>query len=212
LETAVELFINGHKTGFNPNLATQNVLFFTIDDDTPTDETASSKLRLVTLGGAAEMDFEVVSLFKEFELVVYHEGTNWSDDFLADGWQNWSWGTNFLIGTDEVVKTGNTSWKVIFDENGVGLQLGAGSTDLSDFEFIELSIFPSDKSTSVTIVMNGDWGNGFPISLNPAQWNNVVIPLSYFGSPATMDNLIMQETSWNGQNDIVIYIDEFGFN
>ncbi len=212
LKSAIALYVNGHQTGFNTNHITEGSLFFSVDDDTPTDETATNKIRLETLGGVAEMDFRVVSLLKEFELVVYHEGTNWSDDFLADGWQNWSWGTNFLIGSDEVVKTGDTSWKVTYDENWVGLQLGGGSTDLSGFEVIELSIFPSDKSTAVNIVLNGDWGNPYTVNFNAASWNEITIPLSHFGSPGTMETFIMQEASNNGQNDIVLYIDEFGFN
>ncbi|MCF4101173.1 hypothetical protein L1I30_05815 [Gillisia sp. M10.2A] len=146
-----------------------------------------------------------------FKYTIYGEGL--SEEFdVTNGFDYWGWNNANDWMNTEVVKSGDFSHKATFGGNWEGIQYGGGSLDLSEYEVINVSIYGGENSAKVNLVLNGGWDSAYALDLVEGAWTNFVIPLSAFGSPASLTEIVFQESSGNGLSPIVIYIDDFGFN
>ncbi|GAA4813321.1 hypothetical protein GCM10023330_21230 [Litoribaculum gwangyangense] len=91
-----------------------------------------------------------------------------------------------------------------------GFQLGGTNIDLSAYSVVKFSIYCED-ATSFRLVMNEEWGNGYYFNPTPGQWNHYTVPLNdtLLNGSTTYTQFVIQE---QGLNDVVVFIDDIGFN
>ena len=80
--------------------------------------------------------------------------------------------------------------------------------DLADKQAVKVSIYGGNAINMVKLVLNGNYDAGAVITINQGEWNDFTIPLSQLGSPATLNEIVIQEFS--GAAPSVIYIDDLG--
>lgn len=100
--TLKNIYFNDFDTYFNSTLVTDNVIFVTIDKETPYDEDAIHKLRIVTKYGETEYDFTIappVPSLKSFQPVNAADG----EEFTIYG--------NYYV--NPVVKVGGTEATIV---------------------------------------------------------------------------------------------------
>lgn len=153
-----------------------------------------------------------------FKFTIYGED-NLSTEFNDLLWQNWSWNASNDFANTEQAKSGLTSWKAVFIEGYSGIQFGfgdgTGPMDLSEYNVINVSIYGGQNATQIGFVINQNWGAPYQLAITANEWNNFVIPLSDIGSPQTLSHFVFQETGGgaiSADNELIIYIDDFGFN
>jgi hypothetical protein len=138
-----------------------------------------------------------------FRFVVYDDALN--SMFWAGGW-----GGTADYNSTEVVKRGTKSIKVNYAGGwGSPIQIGGGTLDLSTYVAIKISIYggPGTNFNKVKLTINGSASNGQELILREGQWTDFTIPLNTLGSPATLNEIWVQEFSGVGG---VIYVDDFG--
>lgn len=153
-----------------------------------------------TSGGTTQAD----AVFG-FAFVLY-------DDALAPGWWVGGWG-----GTDDFesigqVKRGTYAIERNYDGGYGGFQIGNGGApiDLDGFTAVKVSIYGGSGIADVKIVINGNFDNGYIITIPEGEWIDLTIPFDQIGSPTgTLNEFVIQEFS--GSVPSVIYIDDLGF-
>jgi len=135
------------------------------------------------------------------------------EDALENGWVNYSYNTTVdpaettyvLRGTYGITAT-YTSGYGIFSLAGAG---GAVSTTgLTQFKF---SIYggTGTNGRSVAVILNNDYSYVQYVTIAEGAWTNVSLPLSDFGTPGSINQIMIQEA--NGVVETV-YLDDIGFN
>lgn len=155
-----------------------------------------AKIFVETLGGTAES----ASSFG-FKFLVY-------DDVLAPGWWVGGWGGTQNFESTTNVKRGTYAIKRV-TEAWSGFQIGNGGAviPMDDFNALKVSIFATTAG-KVLVVLNGNYGAGKEVTLVAGQYNDITIPISELGDPATLTEIVIQEFS-GGPN--LLYIDDLGF-
>ncbi|PHQ31004.1 hypothetical protein CJ305_01915 [Leeuwenhoekiella nanhaiensis] len=138
-----------------------------------------------------------------FKFVVY-------DDALAQSWWIGGWSGSEDFESTERVKRGDFSIKRTYEGGYSGFQIGNGGAtiDLADKQAVKVSIYGGEGINDVKLVLNGNYDAGAVITINQGEWNDFTIPLSQLGSPATLNEIVIQEFS--GAAPSVIYIDDLG--
>ena len=138
-----------------------------------------------------------------FKFVVY-------DDALAQSWWIGGWSGSEDFESTERVKRGDFSIKRTYEGGYSGFQIGNGGAiiDLADKQAVKVSIYGGNAINMVKLVLNGNYDGGAILTINQGEWNDFTIPLSQLGSPATLNEIVIQEFS--GAAPSVIYIDDLG--
>ncbi len=138
-----------------------------------------------------------------FKFVVY-------DDVLAEGWWVGGWDGTQDFESTEQVKRGDYSVKRTYIGGYSGFQIGNGGAtiDLADKEAVKVSIFAGENAVRVKLVLNSNYDGGKVIDLVSGEWNDITVPLSELGDPATLTEIVIQEFA--GSVPAVVYIDDLG--
>jgi hypothetical protein len=127
-------------------------------------------------------------------------------DSLASGWANWSWDSTINLAAASPVHAGSASISGQFNAEWAGFYLHAASVDTTGYDTLRFWIHGgSTGGQKVAVGLNF---NGTTVALAPQAntWSQVSIPLSDLGSPATINDLVWQDTSGGGQP--VFYLDD----
>ena len=134
------------------------------------------------------------------------------DDELAPGWWVGGWGgTQDFEGTAQV-KRGAYAIERNYDGGYGGFQIGNGGApiELEGFSAVKVSIYGGPGIVDVKIVINGNFDNGYVITIPEGEWIDLTIPFDQIGSPTgTLNEFVIQEFS--GSVPSLIYIDDLGF-
>jgi hypothetical protein len=146
-----------------------------------------------------------------FKSIVY-------DDALASGWGNYD-GYNSVRDYRNALhpKRGLYAISTIFQNAYGALQIGYGGATLNvsslGLTALKLSIY-GDPATihagdRVQVVINGNYGSAFLITLTPGAYTDYTIPLSSLGSPTTITEFVIQ--AYGLAVPSTIYVDDIGF-
>jgi hypothetical protein len=170
------------------------------------------RLRIFSAGlsprvAGAIIIFAVISLFAAGnatadDLVIY-------SDSLASGWANWSWDTTVNLANPSPVHAGTHSISVKYNKGWAALYLHtASAVDTSEYEKLAFWIHGGASGTrQLNVVVNG--ADSYAITAPAGTWTQYVIPLSEFGSPASINDLYWQDTTTSSQP--VFYLDDISF-
>ena len=102
-------------------------------------------------------------------------------------------------------------------DNGYGaLQLGYGGATINvasaGLNAIKLSIYGGTgfkTGDRVQVVVNGNYGQAYPIEVKPGVYTDYTIKLSDLGSPATISEIVLQTLGVAAPG--TFYVDDLGF-
>jgi len=201
--TLNKIYFNNFETYFNPTYVTDNVVFVTIDKDTPT-ELENEAITFVTDYGTGEFPFNVSApLLPELNFILF-------DDLLQPEWWIGGWGGTQDFENPDPVKEGVRSIKRVTDPWS-GFQVGRWGNpipNLGDYEKILLFVYPENDGR-VNVAINGDYGvPNAQINVTAGEWNLISIPLpSNIGGSDTLNEFVIQEASGISN---VLYFDYIG--
>ncbi|MFI1770888.1 IPT/TIG domain-containing protein [Thalassobellus citreus] len=157
-----------------------------------------STLTVNTEGGSSES----ADFYGGIIYTIYDEGLNTS------AWWEGSWGGATDLQSTENPFRGTYS---IRKEAGAwsALQVGTWTTvNVADYILIQFEFY-SEAAGTINIVLNGDWGNPYPINVIGGEWQTISAPLSDVSKgKEKIEAIVIQEASGN---NTVHYIDDFGF-
>lgn len=136
-----------------------------------------------------------------FKFIVY-------DEALAPGWWVGGWGGTQEFDNTEVVKRGTYAIKRTTDAwSGFQIGNGGATIDLANgYAAIKVSI-QATTTGKVLLAINGNYDGGKTLDVVAGEWIDFTIPFSELGSPATLNEIVIQEFSGAGN---VLYIDDLG--
>jgi len=136
---------------------------------------------------------------------IYTEGLN-------SEMQNWGWGGSDDFYSTTAAKSGNYSYKRAYEGGWTGVQLHHGTLDLTQFTHAKFSVYGGPGTTGKLIQFTINWGASVQIEVTEGEWVDYTIPLSDIGSPAVLDNFILQDNANSSPGaPYLIYLDDIGF-
>ncbi|HTL07285.1 MAG TPA: IPT/TIG domain-containing protein [Chitinophagaceae bacterium] len=131
-------------------------------------------------------------------------------DALQNGFQDWSYTDIHDFSSTAIVRQGNNSIKAVYGTNGYqGLTFHAGTAaSTAGYTKLELSVFGTAGTggKNLNIVLNGDYGTTYPLTIAEGEWKTVSFALSAIGNPASISEIVLQSAGWSG----TIYVDHVG--
>ncbi|MEM9686164.1 MAG: IPT/TIG domain-containing protein [Bacteroidota bacterium] len=134
------------------------------------------------------------------------------DDQLAPGWWVGGWGGTQDFESTTQVKRGEYAIERNYDGGYGGFQIGNGGApiQLEEFSAVKVSIYGGPGIVDIKIVINGNFDDGFVITIPEGEWIDLTIPFDQLGNPSgTLNEVVIQEFS--GSVPSLIYIDDLGF-
>jgi hypothetical protein len=138
------------------------------------------------------------------------------DEALRDGWGNWGWSKEVDYSSLEQKKKGLSSAKVTYTDAWGGFQLHAPGDlglDLTGYSSMKISIFTTatgdNKDIKLWVNEQGSTKGEKTLTLKGGTFTTFQIPLSELGNPASISDIVIQN---QGTAELVMYIDDFGFN
>lgn len=182
-ENAPEAFI------VNPNIGASNATIHEIDNVLVPDSEATALGYPLPASGAAVYGYE-----------IYDDALN--SAFWIGGW------TSPDFANTEQVKSGIYSIKVNYQGDD-GFQIGGANEDLTQYSTVNASLY-SPNGTSVTFILNEQWGNGQTVNIPAGQWTNVSIPITNISNGTTsLTQFVIRDASLSANT---LYIDEVGLD
>lgn len=133
------------------------------------------------------------------------------DDALKSGfgkWGGWGGGSTDLDNTEKV-RDGEKSMKIEFTNSWGGqAQIGGGNLSTSGATDFVLSVFggPGTNGKKLNVVAKGGSNEQQEITVVEGEWTEYKLPLTGYGSPATITEFFLQEQGWAG----IIWVDFVG--
>ncbi|MDN3595123.1 IPT/TIG domain-containing protein [Zunongwangia endophytica] len=159
---------------------------------------APSPIIITTAGGTTESE----KLFGGLLFKLY-------DEQLNPDWWIGGWGVTNDFANTENVLTGEVSLKVEINAWS-GFQIGNGGAPVlaADYNTLQFEIYPENDG-NIMVVSNGDFDNGYLVSVTGGEWQTVSIPVADLSLAGleSLDSVILQEFNGTGN---VYYIDDFG--
>jgi hypothetical protein len=128
------------------------------------------------------------------------------EDALVNSWQNWGYGATFDFANTENVRDGNAAAKVVYAGSWGALKFANGSVAMAGYATVTFSIFGTPGTKDKVINVSANAGKAVPITVKEGVWTEYKLTKAELGSPATLTELVLQETGWAG----TIYIDHVG--
>jgi fibronectin type 3 domain-containing protein len=132
------------------------------------------------------------------------------DEALGTGWLDWSFGTARNFAATSPVKTGTRSLAVTYQESLVDLKLRYQSiAGVSSGPYRALRFWVHGGVSGgqrIRVGVNTNYGAVYDFTAVANQWTLIEIPLSTFGSPASIYELRFTENSYGPQPEF--YLDE----
>ncbi len=129
-------------------------------------------------------------------------------DTLTSGWADWSWDTAVDVTNPAPVQGGTSSLAVRFNAAWAGLSLHTDSA-VSTGGNSKLRFWINGGATGnqlLRIVVNGNANATFPVTAPANAWQEILVPLSAVGSPASVSDIYWQEST--GAPQPLFYLDD----
>ena len=129
-------------------------------------------------------------------------------DALSDAWMNWSWNTTVNPNNASPTQGGSSaSLAVTYNQGWAGLKLHT-NTPIATTGYTSLRFWLHGGTSGGQVVrVSPDDGNAaYQVTAQANTWTLVEAPLSELGSPASLSDLVWQESS--GQAQATLYLDE----
>ncbi len=128
-------------------------------------------------------------------------------DSLAAGWQDWSWNATRNFSNSSPLQSGSRSIAVTINQAWGALYLHQNSA-VSTSGYTNLEFYIHGGSTGgqrLNIVANSNTSRTYPVTAAANTWTKVSVPLSNLGSPASITDLLWQDSA--GKAEAKFYID-----
>jgi len=129
-------------------------------------------------------------------------------DNLASGWDNWSWNSNLNFSNTSPVHNGSYSLAVTYTQAWAGLYLHANALDLSAYDTLRFWLHGGVGNQNISVSLNYN-GSSYEVTAAANTWQQVSIPLTSLGSPASVSDLVFQENTGGAQP--AFYLDDVAF-
>jgi hypothetical protein len=132
-------------------------------------------------------------------------------DALAPGWANWSWSTAVSFSNASPVHAGAASMAVTYQDGWAGLYLHVEPTiDGTAFQTLSFWVHGGTSGGQrfrvVIYRTTSDATQGYDLTAAAGSWQHVAIPLTSFGSPATISGIVWQDNT--GAAQPTFYLDD----
>ena len=128
------------------------------------------------------------------------------EDALQNGWQNWGWGSTVDFASSENVRDGEASAKITFTGAWGALKFANVSLATAPYSEITFSIFGVAGTEGKTVNLMANGGKAYVVTIKEGVWTEYKVAKADLGNPATLTDLMFQETGWAG----TLYIDHVG--
>lgn len=173
----------------NSNIGALNGVIHEIDNVLVSDDDALALGYPLPPSGAAVYGYE-----------IYDDALN--SDFWIGGW------TTPDFANTEQVKSGVYSIRVDYAGDD-GFQIGGSGEDLTQYSTVNASFY-SENGTSVTFILNEQWGSGQTVNIPAGEWTNVTIPIANIANGTTiLDQFVIRDASLTANT---LYMDEIGLD
>jgi len=129
----------------------------------------------------------------------------YEDDFLHN-WQDWGWGRTADYKNTDNVRDGVASIKLTYTGGWSGMKFANSSVSTAGYTELAFSIFGTAGTDGKVIHVQPSGGTNLTITIQEGKWVEFKMPLSTFGSPATITDLMFQNETWTG----TVYVDHVG--
>lgn len=127
------------------------------------------------------------------------------DDNLQ-GWENWSWDGIYTFNETGTVHSGTQAIAVTYQAWG-GLYLHSGEVTTAGYTSLRFQLHGgSAGGQALRVYVNGSGVNTVAVQATAGAWQEVDIPLSSFGSPSILTDIVWQDTTGTAQP--TFYIDQ----
>ncbi|MEI7771140.1 MAG: hypothetical protein WCI67_14200, partial [Chloroflexales bacterium] len=132
-------------------------------------------------------------------------------DSLAAGWLNWSWNSTVLLSSTGRFKTGKASIAITFKAAWAGFYIH-NNTPLSTKGYSKIRFWINGGTTGgqkmavMTRDGSGKLSSQLKIPAPTTGWTLVEVSLAQLGSPASLSELFIQDTSGAAQK--IFYVDQ----
>lgn len=129
------------------------------------------------------------------------------DDALNPAFWIGGWTTPDFANTEQV-KSGVYAIRVDYAGDD-GFQIGGSGEDLTQYTTVNASFY-SENGTSVTFILNEQWGSGQTVNIPAGEWTNVTIPIANIANGTTvLDQFVIRDASLTANT---LYMDEVGLD
>lgn len=149
-----------------------------------------------------------------FKYIVYESGLTLYWGGNQGGYSGYNSTLNFADMTHPI--TGTDDISVVFQNSYGALQIGYGGTTISvasnNLLAIKFSVYGGagiNTGDRVQVVINGNYGAGFIITLTAGAYTTYTIPLSSLGNPTTISEIVLQ--GYGVAVPSTMYVADMGF-
>lgn len=129
------------------------------------------------------------------------------DDALNPAFWIGGWTTPDFANTEQV-KSGVYAIRVDYAGDD-GFQIGGSGEDLTQYTTVNASFY-SENGTSVTFILNEQWGSGQTVNIPAGEWTNVTVPIANIANGTTvLDQFVIRDASLTANT---LYMDEIGLD
>jgi hypothetical protein len=134
------------------------------------------------------------------------------DDALAAGWSITSYTATTTISNTNV-ESGTSCLATTYTGGYGAFRInGSPAINLTAYTTLRFSIYggPGTNGKKISVAINGNYGTTVIVYLSEGSYTDYLIPLSSLGSPATLNEIVLQEFSGNAPS--TVYVDNIGLN
>jgi len=128
------------------------------------------------------------------------------EDVILNGWSNWGWGSTADFANTANVRDGNNAAKMTFTGGWGALKFGGSTVATDKFSEITFSVYGLAGTEGKKLNVAANSGTAHEIVLKEGIWTEYKLTKANLGNPATITELMFQETGWSGS----IYLDHIG--
>lgn len=129
------------------------------------------------------------------------------DDALNPVFWIGGWTSPDFASTDQV-RSGVYSIRVDYAGDD-GFQIGGANADLTQFNTVNASFY-SENGTSVTFILNEQWGSGQTVNIPAGEWTDISLPITSISNGTTiLDQFVIRDASLIPNT---LYIDQVGLD
>ncbi|WP_159466737.1 hypothetical protein [Dyadobacter sp. 3J3] len=128
------------------------------------------------------------------------------EDAIINGWSNWGWGSTADFASTANVRDGNDAAKMTFTGAWGALKFAGASVATTNYSEITFSVYGLAGTDGMKLNVVANTGSPYSIVLKEGVWTEYKLSKSDLGNPATITELMFQETGWSGS----VYLDHIG--
>jgi len=128
------------------------------------------------------------------------------EDAIVNGWSDWGWNRTADYANTSFVRDGNSSLMAQYTGDWGGVDFTNNSIATTGYTELAFSVYGGPGTNGFNIPVKLNWGSPFNATIKEGEWVEYKIPLTTFGSPATISNLLLGNETWRG----TVYFDHVG--